>query len=150
MNPACGLWFSESNFLSDKSLTTRIIMETLFLFIGIGFRRFLAFFFFGKRKFLLKMSLLRGFNQEDYTGWIRAKMVNKWAWQIFDKQELEKQQVNGLELQQETEGVDTGAQPVIIISPNSPPPSSRLSTLSPLNNVYCQSACRQTSLLKYF
>lgn len=24
------------------------------------------------------MSLLRGFNQEDYTGWIRAKMVNKW------------------------------------------------------------------------
>lgn len=53
-------------------------MDTLFPVYWNRFQGFLAFFF-GKRKFLLKMSLLRGFNQEDYTGWIRAKMVNKWA-----------------------------------------------------------------------
>lgn len=48
MNPACGLWFSESNFLSDKSLTTRIIMETLFPVYWNRFQGFLAFFFLEK------------------------------------------------------------------------------------------------------
>lgn len=59
-------------------------------------------------------------------------MVNKWAQQIFAKQELEKQQVTGLELQQEMEGqLDARAQPVIIIFPSSPPPLPRLSALPP-------------------
>lgn len=59
-------------------------------------------------------------------------MVNKWAKQIYAKKELEKQQVTGLELQQEMEGeLDAGAQPVIIIFPSSPPPLPSLSALPP-------------------
>lgn len=59
-------------------------------------------------------------------------MVNKWAEQIFAKQELEKQQVTGLELQQEMEGKsDARTQPVIITLPSSPPPLPKLSALPP-------------------
>lgn len=76
-------------------------------------------------------------------------MVNKWVQQIFAQQELEKQQVTELELQQEMEGkLDAGAQPVIIIFPNSLSPLPRLSGPHPLNNVYIYSTTVSLPVVK--
>lgn len=130
---AC-VWFSESNFLSDKSLTTRIIMETLFPVYWIGFRVFGFFFFFNSEN-LLKMSLQRWFWTGRLHWLIPAKWLTSGHSRYSTKQELEKQQVNGLELQQETwRGIWTQSTTSHNYLPNSPALlPARLCPSHPLN-----------------